>query len=506
MIMSFFWQSFFPRPQPGSFGRRLVLTVAALRCWRARLLFSFLLLARPVFAADVTVIAPREYFSTVLNEINAAQSSVTVYMFVFALPANASSSKALQLAQALVRAKDRGVKVDVVLDQNMYVEDEGTLQGKNLAAYSYLAQAGIPVFFEDPSTLTHAKAVVIDQETLITGSSNWSQTAFDRNHESNVLVRSPTAAREMLKILADVKREKPKDPGPVVSLPASFLTNSHLFGRMVTDRDRTGLTLYLFLTWKSGGQGPGPAVTLDYAELAQHMEHPPRPNRQFRNNTRTVLERLRDRYNLLDFKTQYGKPTAVHLRPIPSTETVKIPTAYWEYGWDARLDFHGLAVYLISLRESQTSRMSPRWSHGRNWLAERYGVSPDFISSGVTDLRRANLLEVEYGELAQHMEKPREPSLYTPNVLYNPADLKKSLEGLKEKHGPDKLARAQKAASLVYEDSDLAGIARLIELEDRYGPAKIRWALDKMEAKSPSNPRRTLPYLIGTIRSPEEGF
>jgi hypothetical protein len=80
------------------------------------------------------------------------------------------------------------------------------------------------------------------------------------------------------------------------------------------------------------------------------------------------------------------------------------------------------------------------------------------------------------------------------------------LEGLKEKHGPDKLARAQKAASLVYEDSDLAGIARLIELEDRYGPAKIRWALDKMEDKSPSNPRRTLPYLIGTIRSPEEGF
>jgi hypothetical protein len=338
--MSFFRKSSFRRSQPGSFGIGAGVD-AGIRSAFGVPTFSprFSSLAPPAFASDVTVIAPRDYFPTVLKEINAARSSVTVYMFVFALPANASSSKALQLAQALVRAKDRGVKVDVVLDQNMYVQDEGTLQGKNLAAYSYLAQAGIPVFFEDPSTLTHAKAVVIDQETLITGSSNWSQTAFDRNHESNVLVRSPTAAREMLKILADVKREKPKDPGPVVSLPASFLTEGHLFGRMVTDRDRTGLSLYLFLTWKSGGQGPGPAVTLDYAELAQHMEHPPRPNRQFRNNTRTVLERLRDRYNLLDFKTQYGKPTAVHLRPIPSTETVKIPTAYWEYGWDARLDF-----------------------------------------------------------------------------------------------------------------------------------------------------------------------
>lgn len=503
--MSFFWQSVFLRPRSGSFGWGPVLTSADLRLRRARFLAAILALAPPVFAADVTVIPPREYFSTVLKEINAAQSSITVYMYVFTLPANASGSKALQLADALVRAKDRGVKVDVVLDQNMYVEDETTLKGKNLTAYSYLAQAGVPVCFEDPSTLTHAKAVVIDQETLITGSSNWSQTAFDRNHESNVLIRSSTAAREMLKLLGAVKRETPPDPGPVVSLPAGFLTDGNLFGRMVTDRDRLGLALYLFLTWKSGIQESG-AVALDYAELAQHIENPPDPNRQFRNNMRTVLERLRDRYNLLDFKTHYDKPTEVYLRPMPSTETVKIPTAYWEYGWDARLSFRGQAVYLMSLRESQTSRISPRWSHGRLWLAEQYGVSPDFISSGVTELRRANLLEVEYGKIEWHMENPREPSLYTPNVLYDPADLKKGLEELQEKHGPEKLARAQKAAALVYEDSDLAGIARLIELEDRYGQAKIRWALDKMEAKSPSNPKRTLPYLIGTIRSPEEGF
>ncbi|MBL0059006.1 MAG: hypothetical protein IPP35_07840 [Elusimicrobia bacterium] len=256
------------------------------------------------------------------------------------------------------------------------------------------------------------------------------------------------------------------------------------------------------MTWKSGVQGPG-AVALDYAELARHMENAHRPDRMFRNNMRIVLERLRDRYKLLDFKTHYGAPAEVHLRPVAGADTVKVPAAYWEYGWDARLGSPGRGVYLINLRESQTSRMSPRWSHGRLWLAAHYGVSPDHIFSGVTELRRANLLEVEYGEMDQHMGHPREPSLYTPNVLYDPADLKKGLEELKQKHGPEKLARAQKAASLVYEDSDLAGIARLIELEDQYGPAIIRWALDKMEAKSPSNPKRTLPYLVGTIRSPD---
>jgi hypothetical protein len=101
--MSFFRKSSFRRPQPGSFGIGPVSTRAFLRFWRARLLTALFSLAPPAFAADVTVIPPRDYFPTVLKEINAARSSVTVYMFVFALPANASSSKALQLAQALVR-------------------------------------------------------------------------------------------------------------------------------------------------------------------------------------------------------------------------------------------------------------------------------------------------------------------------------------------------------------------------------------------------------------------
>lgn len=465
-------------------------------------LVALFLLARPTPAGEVQVIPSRDYFPTVLHEIEAARSSISIYMFLFSLRTEASS-KTLRLAEALVRARARGVAVEVVLDRNLYSGDEGTVEGKNIAAYSYLQQAGVPVYFEDPNTLTHAKAVVIDERVLITGSSNWSRAAFDQNNESNLLVRSTETARATLALLRAVPREELAGPGPGVSLPVDFLRDSARFGRMVTERDRAALDVYLFLVWRSGLQGAR-TVALDYALLADHMDKHYRSDRMFRNNMRTVLDRLRDRYQLLDYQTHYAKPSTVDLRPLAGTEIIKIPNTYWEFGWDRRLAFHGKAVYLMSLRESSASSLSPRWSRGRGGLAARYAVSPDFISSGVVELRRADLLEVEYGDLSEHMTGPREPSFYTPKLLYDPANLEKRLEELKVKHGSEKLARAQRAAALVYEDGDVAGIARLIELEDQYGLAKIRWALNKMETKSPSNPRRTLPYLIAMIQTPEE--
>lgn len=94
----------------------------------------------------------------------------------------------------------------------------------------------------------------------------------------------------------------------------------------------------------------------------------------------------------------------------------------------------------------------------------------------------------------------RAPNIYTPNPLYDPNELDRSLEDLKIRYGAAKLERAQRAAAVVYEDSYLHGIKQLIELEEQYGPDRIARAEKILGAKSPDNPKRSIGYLIATIR------
>ena len=66
--------------------------------------------------------------------------------------------------------------------------------------------------------------------------------------------------------------------------------------------------------------------------------------------------------------------------------------------------------------------------------------------------------------------------------------------------GKEKLDRAKGCAALVYEDNDANGIKTLIELENQYGMETIKKAADVISQKNPDNPRRTMAYLISTIR------
>ena len=95
---------------------------------------------------------------------------------------------------------------------------------------------------------------------------------------------------------------------------------------------------------------------------------------------------------------------------------------------------------------------------------------------------------------------PVEPHTFTPQPLYNPENLANKLQQLQERYGADKLERAKKLAVLVYEDCDATAMETLIQLEEKYGPRIIQQAAEILAAKSPSNPKRSMGYLIGTIQ------
>ncbi|BAT71926.1 phospholipase D/Transphosphatidylase [Thermosulfidibacter takaii ABI70S6] len=114
----------------------------------------------------------------VIYEIDKAKQTIDVAMYAFT---------SRPIAQALVRAFKRGVRVRVVMDKKF-------AQGSRYAKYEYLKRKGIPVKLVSPPPgprgrvgLMHHKFAVIDGKVLLTGSFNWTASAEKLNYE-NLLV------------------------------------------------------------------------------------------------------------------------------------------------------------------------------------------------------------------------------------------------------------------------------------------------------------------------------
>lgn len=136
------------------------------------LIIFFLISFPSILHAEVKV-----YFSpeggcqeAVVTEINNARKSIDVGMYSFT---------SRQIAQALIDAKNRNIKIRIVLDK-----------GQKKERYSkarYLITNGIDVKFHLASGLMHNKFAVIDGQEVLTGSFNWTASANMRNEE-NLLV------------------------------------------------------------------------------------------------------------------------------------------------------------------------------------------------------------------------------------------------------------------------------------------------------------------------------
>lgn len=107
----------------------------------------------------------------VLRGIGSARHSLSVAAYSF-------SSK--PIAEALVSAYRRGVKVAVVADSQQ--------NQKGYTAVRYLVNQGIPVRTVDRLDAMHSKFMVIDGQHVETGSFNYSSAAAHRNAENVILL------------------------------------------------------------------------------------------------------------------------------------------------------------------------------------------------------------------------------------------------------------------------------------------------------------------------------
>src|SRR5262249_3515774 len=85
------------------------------------------------------------------------------------------------IAQALVAARKRGVRVEIILDHSNETEEYSDLP--------YLLSEGLEPLIDSHHPIAHNKVMVIDRRTVITGSFNFTHQAENENAE-NLLILS----------------------------------------------------------------------------------------------------------------------------------------------------------------------------------------------------------------------------------------------------------------------------------------------------------------------------
>lgn len=149
---------------------------------------SILFLACPItYAFDLTLhdTPAAVYFSprggaqaALVHRIDQAQQSIFVLAYSFT---------SAPVAGALIRAQQRGVQVQAILDRSQRTARNS--KGQALAA------AGAGVYIDARHAIAHNKVLVIDSRTVVTGSFNFTAAAETKNAENLLFLDSPDLAR-----------------------------------------------------------------------------------------------------------------------------------------------------------------------------------------------------------------------------------------------------------------------------------------------------------------------
>jgi phosphatidylserine/phosphatidylglycerophosphate/cardiolipin synthase-like enzyme len=79
------------------------------------------------------------------------------------------------------------VKVEALLDKSQ--------KSERYTSATFLKNAGVPTYIDDKHAIAHNKIMIIDQETVITGSFNFTKAAEEKNAENVLVIRSKELAK-----------------------------------------------------------------------------------------------------------------------------------------------------------------------------------------------------------------------------------------------------------------------------------------------------------------------
>ena len=163
-------------------------------------LFYFLLLSLWILQTSLALGETEAVFSPersikeiLLKEVESTTSTIDLAVREITFP---------EMAQALLKAKERGVKVRVIADSK-----QAKMKSSQI---TYLIHQGIPVKVlrgKDHGVMNH-RFVILDSKKVVTGSFDWSEASEKWNYENIVIIRDSEVVASYQKEFDRLWREK----------------------------------------------------------------------------------------------------------------------------------------------------------------------------------------------------------------------------------------------------------------------------------------------------------
>lgn len=146
------------------------------------LIFVLLLNTTLASKLDVCFTPPSGCSEKITEEINNSKASIYVQAYGF-------TSK--KIADSLINAHLRGVKVQVILDRS-------NMSKKGYSKLMDLKEAGIDISLDIVPGIAHNKVMIIDEKKVITGSFNFTEAADKRNSENVIIIEDKETVKQYL--------------------------------------------------------------------------------------------------------------------------------------------------------------------------------------------------------------------------------------------------------------------------------------------------------------------
>jgi phosphatidylserine/phosphatidylglycerophosphate/cardiolipin synthase-like enzyme len=123
-----------------------------------------------------------ECTNAIISELSKAKISALVQAYSFT---------SVPITKALLDAFKRGVRVEVILDKSQKTH--------KYSSATFFFNAGIPTRIDAHHKVAHNKMMVIDGETVITGSFNFTNAAEKKNAENLLIIHDRKLAEKYVK-------------------------------------------------------------------------------------------------------------------------------------------------------------------------------------------------------------------------------------------------------------------------------------------------------------------
>ncbi|KAL6262176.1 hypothetical protein P5V15_007273 [Pogonomyrmex californicus] len=121
---------------------------------------------------------PVRHLRKIIKYLDSATDTLDACVYFFTFP---------ELAEAIIKAKERNVTVRIILDESMSQNDTSQIMN--------FYKEGIKLKSKRLDVLMHHKFVIINNNILITGSVNWTKSAFFGNFENLMVTNEPALVK-----------------------------------------------------------------------------------------------------------------------------------------------------------------------------------------------------------------------------------------------------------------------------------------------------------------------